>query len=275
MAEKKNFGFKYLLICSFTTILLIPFSFSLAQSPYSLDGGREVAVFGGGVALGVIDLKLIGGKVPVNDETLPNLSGNDVNWFDRGATYNLSETSADLSNVLLATAIASPLFLFGSSAVRNNAGTYSTMYLQNILSVYSISHLPKALVKRYRPYVYNEEVPNEEKQSLDATHSFLSAHTAVGFASAVFLSVTFDNYNPNSNLSPYIWTSSLLLATSIGYLRYAAGQHFPTDIIAGAVLGSVIGYLIPLIHESNKENLELVAPAGNPNNNLVSFNIKF
>ncbi len=206
---------------------------------------------------------------------LPNLSRNDVNWFDRGATNNWSQTAADWSDVLLATAIASPLFLFGSSAVRNDAGTYATMYVQNVLSVYSVSHLPKALVNRYRPYVYNKDVSNEEKQSLDATHSFLSAHTAVGFASAIFLSVTFDKYNPNSSLSPYIWTSSLLLATSIGYLRYAAGQHFPTDIIAGAVLGSVIGYLIPLIHERSTENVELVTPAVIPYNNLVSFNISF
>jgi membrane-associated phospholipid phosphatase len=225
--------------------------------------------------LGVVDIKLIGNKKSISLNELSNLSRENVNSFDRGATYNWSPSTAEWSNVLLITAIASPLLLFTSSAVRNDAGTFSTMYLQNILSTYSVSHLPKGLVTRHRPYVYNEDVPDEVKENVDATHSFLSAHTSVAFASAIFISTTFAKYNPDSNLKPYIWSSSLLLATAVGYLRYAAGQHFPTDIIAGAVVGSVIGLLIPLLHESNENENQLVAPTTNPYNNLISFNIKF
>jgi len=262
---------------SFHIVLFIFFSHTLIlpQSPYSLDTGREVTIFGGGVLLGVIDIKLIENKNPIENEVLTNLSRKNVNSFDRGATYNWSPSTAEWSNVLLITAIASPLLLFTSSAVRNDAGTFSTMYLQNILTTYSVSHLPKGLVTRYRPYVYNENVPDEIKQNVDATHSFLSAHTSVAFASAIFLSTTFSKYNPDSNLKPYVWSSSLLLATVVGYLRYAAGQHFPTDIIAGAIVGSIVGYLIPLIHESNEQERELIIPAGNPYNNLISFSTTF
>ena len=89
----------------------------------------------------------------------------------------------------------------------------------------------------------------------------------------MFLSITFGKYNPSSNLTPYIWASSLLIVSAVGCLRYAAGQHFPTDVIVGAVVGSAIGYLIPLIHESSEEK-GLVVPAVNPYNNLISFNIK-
>jgi membrane-associated phospholipid phosphatase len=225
--------------------------------------------------LGVVDIKLIDNKNSISLKELSNISRKNVNSFDRGATYNWSPTLAEWSNVLLITAIVSPLLLFTSSTVRNDAKTFSTMYLQNILTTYSVSHLPKGLVTRYRPYVYNEEVPDEVKQHIDATHSFLSAHTSVAFASAIFLSTTFSKYNPDSNLGPYIWSSSLLLATVVGYLRYAAGQHFPTDIIAGAVVGSIVGYLIPLIHEKDDEGKELVVPAINPYNNLISFSTTF
>jgi membrane-associated phospholipid phosphatase len=262
---------------SFFVVLFIFISQTsiLPQSQYSLNAGREIAIFGSGVLLGVVDTKLIDNKNPIKNEVLGNLSRKNINSFDRGATYNWSPSSAEWSNVLLVTAIASPLLLFTSSAVRNDAGTFSTMYLQNILTTYSVSHLPKGLVSRYRPYVYNENAPDEIKQNVDATHSFLSAHASVAFASAIFLSTTFAKYNPDSNLKPYVWSSSLLLATVVGYLRYAAGQHFPTDIIAGAVVGSVIGYLIPLIHKSNEKERELIVPTGNPYNNLISFNIKF
>jgi membrane-associated phospholipid phosphatase len=148
------------------------------------------------------------------------------------------------------------------------------MFLQNILTTYSVSHLPKALIRRYRPYTYNDKVEDKIRSSPSSTLSFFSAHTSVSFASAIFLSTTFNKYNPDSNLTPYIWGTSLLLSSVVGYLRYASGNHFPTDIITGAIVGSLIGYLIPLIHESEKEKKELVGPAGNPYNNLISINIK-
>lgn len=261
---------------SFYIILFIFFSQSLIlpQSPYSFDAGREIAIFGGGVLLGSIDVKLIDDKNPIEYEVLANLSRENINSFDRGATYNWSLSTAEWSNVLLITAIASPLLLFTSSAVRNDAGTFSTMFLLNILTTYSVSIFPKGIVTRYRPYVYNKNVPDEIKQNVDATHSFLSAHTSIAFASAIFLSTTFGKYNPDSKLKPYIWSSSILFAVIVGYLRYAAGQHFPTDIIAGAVLGSVVGFIIPLIH-GNENGKSPVVPTAIPYNNIVSFSFNF
>lgn len=245
-----------------------------SQSPYSLDTGREAAIFGGGLLLGVVDLILIENTEPIPLEELRTLSRKNVNSFDRSATYNWSPQAADWSDILLITSIASPMLLYTSSAVQNDAGTYLTMYLQNIITTYSVSHITKAMFRRYRPYSYNDEVEEEIRRSPGATLSFFSAHTSVSFASAVFLSITFNKYNPNSNLTPYIWGSSLLIASAVGYFRYEAGQHYPTDIIVGAIIGSAVGYLIPLIHESNEEEKGLVGPAANPYNNLISFNIK-
>ena len=245
-----------------------------SQSPYSLETGREITIFGGGILLGVVDLKIIENTEPIPLEELRALSRKNVNSFDRGATYNWSPQAADWSDILLITSVVSPLLSFTSSAVQNDAGTYITMYLQNILTTYSVSHLPKPLVRRYRPYSYNTELDDSIRIRQGARLSFFSAHTSVSFASAVFLSTTFSKYNPDSNLTPYIWGTSLLLSSAVGYLRYASGDHFPTDIIIGAIVGSIIGYLIPLIHESDKEKKGFVGPAGNPYNNLISFNIK-
>jgi hypothetical protein len=246
-----------------------------SQSPYSLDAGREIAIFGGGLLLGVVDIKIIDNADSISMQELGTLSRENVNSFDRGATYNWSPGAEAWSDILLITSIASPLLSFTSTAVQNDAGTYITMFLQNILTTYSVSHLPKALIRRYRPYSYNNEVEDEVRSRPGATLSFFSAHTSVSFASAVFLSTTFSKYNPDSNLTPYIWGTSLLISSAVGYLRYASGNHYPTDIIAGAIVGSVIGFIIPLIHESDEEEKEFVGPAGNPYNNLISFNINF
>ncbi|MCH7724166.1 MAG: phosphatase PAP2 family protein [Bacteroidetes bacterium] len=266
---------RHILLISHIILLFFFFEISLySQSPYSLSTGREVTVFGSGIALGLINIKLIDNKKPVSNEELYNLSKENLCAFDRGAVNNWSPVSAELSNVLLITALVSPLLLFTSSAVRDDVGTFSTMYLQNILTTYSVSHLPKGLIRRYRPYAYNEDVPDEIRQNVDATHSFLSAHTAVAFASAVFLSTTFGKYNPDSNLKPYIWASSLLLATATGYLRYTSGNHFPTDIITGAIIGSIIGYLIPLIHENDEKNPSNI-PGKISFNKFAAFSFSF
>jgi membrane-associated phospholipid phosphatase len=264
-----NSNFLYIL----TIFVLLQINI-FSQSPYSLEAGREVAIFGGGILLGIVDLKIIENTEPIPYDELKTLSRKNINSFDRGATYNWSPRAADWSDILLITSIASPLLLFTSSAVRDDAGTYTTMYLQNILTTYSVSHLPKAMIKRYRPYSYNNEVEDEIRSRPAATLSFFSAHTSLSFASAVFLSTTFNKYNPDSDLTPYIWGTSLLIASAVGYLRYASGSHFPTDVIAGAIIGSVVGFLIPLIHENNEEEKGLNFPAGNPYNNLISFNIK-
>lgn len=37
-------------------------------------------------------------------------------------------------------------------------------------------------------------------------------------------------------------------AAAVSTLRVVAGKHFPTDVVAGAALGSGIGWLVPTVH---------------------------
>ena len=90
----------------------------------------------------------------------------------------------------------------------------------------------------------------------------------------MFLSTTFANYNPDSSLKPYVWGTSLLFAATVGYLRFAAGMHYPTDILTGALVGSAIGYLIPLLHKKDDAGSSQV-PAKISANNLFAISIGF
>lgn len=78
--------------------------------------------------------------------------------------------------------------------------------------------------------------PEYVRYVLDASgYSMPSGHSAAAFATAVFLDPIF-----NKNKYRYlIWSGAILMALS----RVAAGVHYPSDVMAGATLGVIVGYL--------------------------------
>ncbi len=63
--------------------------------------------------------------------------------------------------------------------------------------------------------------------------SFPSGHTMTAFAVTVSMSLFY----------PTLWPAMLLCACSIGVSRVLLGMHFLSDVLAGTLLGSGIGYL--------------------------------
>ena len=258
-------------ILFFSLILLIP---TFAQSPYSFDLDNEAILYGTGISLAILENELLKQREPITIEGLNSISKSNLNSFDKIATYNWSPTANTISDVLLVVTIASPLFLLTSSDVHNDIGTYTNMFIQNAIFSYSLTYLAKSTLYRLRPYVYNPDVPTEEKLTKGSTLSFFSGHSTMAFSSAIFLSTMFQKYFPNSKFTPYIWGTSLVCASIVGYLRIYSGQHFPSDVITGAIVGSLVGYLIPLIHENRKDKLETL-PFKIHKNNIFSIKINF
>ena len=260
------------LLIIFTVIFFSDFIYS--QSPYKLETGREAVMLGGGFGLGVLALSLGTTIESLNFNELQNLSRENVNAFDRGATYNWSKDASMVSDYLLNFILISPVALLASDKVRDDFGTFSVMYMENLLLSFAAVHTTKILIKRNRPYMYNKNVPLKYKFNSLSRLSFFSGHTTHAFSSAVFLSTVYAEYYPDSKWSPYIWGVSLLSASITGYLRYTSGDHFPTDIIVGAVVGSAIGYLIPLIHKVDKKD-ESLSVTPTKYQNLFSLQIIF
>lgn len=130
-----------------------------------------------------------------------------------------------------------------------------TMYAETIGLTLASKELLKHLVPRNRPYTYFDNAPLKELS--DWAKSFPSGHSAYAFAAATFTSYVFCKYNPDSKAKIPVCIGSYALAVGTSYLRIASGNHFPTDVIAGALIGTTIGYAVPAIHHLlAKKNIE-------------------
>jgi membrane-associated phospholipid phosphatase len=65
----------------------------------------------------------------------------------------------------------------------------------------------------------------------------------------MFTGEVYARLNPDDPGRHWVRGGSLALAAVTGWLRVRAGRHYPTDVLAGAALGSLIGWLVPRLHE--------------------------
>jgi membrane-associated phospholipid phosphatase len=87
--------------------------------------------------------------------------------------------------------------------------------------------LGKLLIHRHRPFEH------QIGPSL-RTHSFPSGHSATAFAGATMLAY----FAPRARVPLYA------LAVLIAYSRLYNGVHYPTDVLAGAALGTATALLL-------------------------------
>ena len=145
----------------------------------------------------------------------------------------------------------------------DNAFTLGLMYTEVFFFTKGITGLTKTLVGRTRPYLYNSDFSPEERFALQqdapaAKASFISGHSSVTFAYAVLLAKTYSDIYGKTIWSKLIWAGALSAAAATAWARVEAGVHYPTDVLAGAIVGSTIGYLIPELHKTKDKKLSLI-----------------
>jgi membrane-associated phospholipid phosphatase len=196
----------------------------------------------------------------LTDDFINKLDKNDINFFDRKATENWSKNANDNSDILLKICLVAPLMYNFSNGAKQNYLEINTMIAEAYFLSASITSIAKTSAQRTRPYSYNENVETGIRKRRDAQYSFFSGHTSAAFTGATMTALLF----ANKKNQYYLYSGAALTAGSVGYYRFAAGKHFPTDVIAGAIVG--IGSAV-FITESHKiKNKNNTANALNPVN---------
>lgn len=106
------------------------------------------------------------------------------------------------------------------------------------------SHFLKNLVQRIRPCNALEAV--RILVSCTDSYSFPSSHAVNNFAVAAYFYRLYPNYKI------ILFTSATLMALSRPYV----GVHYPSDVIIGALIGTIIGYLMSMLIVRINEHLE-------------------
>ena len=218
-------GFAFLIALSATAIGVLPLSGQSAETTRWKVSIGQVASLVGAMSVGLIPtiFSINDGLptcAPCDPATLPGIdrwaaSTEKTGWGVAswvaelglaGGTwyelYNLSNGNADVAASFEATA-----WTFG------------------------VTQLAKAVINRNRPVLYSEDAIRAQ-ESVNSHRSMYSGHTSVSFAlgTSYFLSMSHKKGLGRS------WP--LIAAAGIGAMRVAAGKHFPTDVLVGAVLGT-------------------------------------
>lgn len=124
-----------------------------------------------------------------------------------------------------------------------------------VVSDQIVSSSLKPVFHRVRPFHVVEGV-----RKLVGAHdwSFPSSHAANAFAAGTFLSLRFRRFRP-----------ILLLSALIAYSRVYVGVHWPSDAVAGALIGAAIGVLFHALDRAARMRLLPVRPAADPGNTPV------
>jgi undecaprenyl-diphosphatase len=96
----------------------------------------------------------------------------------------------------------------------------------------------KKIANRPRPYQTHTEIYPDH---LRDGKSFPSGHTSIAFGTATSLSI--------QNKRWYVVVPAYTWATAVGYSRLYLGQHYPSDVVAGAITGAGSAWLS---HKANK-----------------------
>jgi len=238
----------------------------LKPGPYNFNWKRDAIYASGAVVLTGIGYFTAQQVTGYSDATLLTLDKYELPGFDRGTVGNWSTASANASDYALYVSAAMPLLMLADRRARQDWLGLAFMYVEVAGVTVGLTELSKGLARRARPYAYDPEAPMAERLDPDARKSFFSGHTSTAAAMCFLTAKVFSDYSDNRTAEALVWTGAILAPAVVGYLRVDAGKHFPSDVIAGYLIGGAIGYLVPELHK--KKNLPkglTVSPFGSAN----------
>lgn len=182
---------------------------------------------------------------------LERLDKDDIWSVDRLFLCTYSEENERRSKYITAGLVVSAIAIsYDDYEFWENMRVYSSILMTQM----AVAQWTKTLSQRARPYLYYEDTPDDLKKDRRAKHSFFSHHTSISFASATYAYYYYyQSYRSNWKLAALLYGG----ASATGAFRIKSGEHFFSDVVAGALVGSSISYLICRTHTSDHIQLLL------------------
>jgi membrane-associated phospholipid phosphatase len=129
---------------------------------------------------------------------------------------------------------AVPVCMATSGYVKNDKHLVRNAYTCLVATAISggITLAMKYVIDRERPFITYTDIKQKSKAG---SPSFPSGHTSSAFATATSLTLAYPKW--------YIIAPSYAWAGTVGYSRMHLGVHYPSDVLAGALIGSGCAYL--------------------------------
>jgi membrane-associated phospholipid phosphatase len=171
-----------------------------------------------------------------------------INWLDRpfAGRYAPGWTTAG-TIVSAAVLVAQPMSLLPFETPAHAAND-TVVLAQSVLFSNALSVIFEVGARRPRPWLYGTAAPLSERMDANSSFSFWSGHTAASFAATFASWRTLGRLGVPTRARYVVFGLSLAASTFVAMSRVASGDHFPTDVMVGAGVGTSFGFLAPALH---------------------------
>ena len=195
--------------------------------------GNDIHQMFTGEPLTVIGL---GGALTIQAFVLENSEGNS-GFMGEGCLQSCSEI-CDRAFGLPLLGASSIMWAGGAIFESNDTEEVGQMLTEGLLLTYGLTGALKLTSGRTRPDSSN-------------TRSFPSGHASGTACAAVIL---WDSYGPGAGIP----ATAVAVFTALS--RVTLGKHYPSDVIAGASIGTAVGLAVVLAHENDSGSGQQIQP---------------
>ena len=195
----------------------------------------------------------------------PILFDNSVRNVMRPRDIQTRYAFRDASDVMLSVEVTWPFFVDALATAwwyhgsREAAQEMALVSLETLAVAGAFQGVTNTIVSRERPYGENcgtDALPSNSIDCDSNSHyrSFYSGHTAFSFTSAALICVN----HMDNDLLPGPWDAlsclgGYAMAATTATFRVVGDVHYASDVLTGALAGTLIGYGIPLLHKRHVE----------------------